>query len=639
MPAVTATGSIDQLFLAFQEAVAGRYSLERELGRGGMGVVYLAREVRLDRLVAIKLLPPELAAHASLRDRFLREARTAARLSHPYIVPIHAVDESGGFVFYVMAYVDGETLAQRVVSRGPLAPHDATRVLREVAWALAYAHSQGVVHRDIKPANILLERGTGRAMVTDFGIARLAAASGETAVGELLGTPEYMSPEQASGETVDARSDLYSLGIVGYYAVTGSLPFMANTAQAVLAKQVTQPAPPVGSIARATPRSLAQAIDSCLQKDPAHRFQSGEALADALAPTLGNRADVPVPIRIFIDQRRVSLAFVLPAAAVPFGLVVAEHIARFGATPASVATLVLLGIAIPIAPLATVAVRLRHLLKLGYSPDDVAVGLRTRWQRYREEFLFDFGAGRSVRERLLAFVTVGGFSVSAASIVALLGSMDYPWLPPTALFSAYLGVFAGFGSLRRHRLRAGAGSFWANRWQGPWGRFMARVASIKLGKRAILADRPTEMAIAISAQEMFDDLPKETRRALGDLPGVVQLLETEARAIRARVQELDATILEAQSATTRTGTRDKQETLVAELRQARAAAEKRLADVVTALETLRLDLLRLRAGRGSPESITQNLEAAKALGEDVDRLIAGAEEADAAARRSEHSRT
>src|SRR5438876_1444091 len=149
----------DRLFLDFQSAVAGRYSLERELGRGGMGVVYLAREVRLDRPVAIKLLPPELAAQERLRERFLREARTAARLSHPYIVPIHAVDEIGGFVFYVMAYVGGETLAQRVASRGPLPPHDATRVLREVAWALAYAHSQGVVHRDIKPANILLERG------------------------------------------------------------------------------------------------------------------------------------------------------------------------------------------------------------------------------------------------------------------------------------------------------------------------------------------------------------------------------------------------------------------------------------------------------------------------------------------------
>src|SRR6188768_290196 len=152
---------IDPLFLSFQSAVAGRYSLERELGRGGMGVVYLAREVRLDRPVAIKLLPPELAAQERLRDRFLREARTAARLSHPYIVPIHAVDEAGDFVFYVMAYVDGETVAERVAARGPIAPHEVARILREVAWALAYAHAQGVVHRDVKPANILLERGTG----------------------------------------------------------------------------------------------------------------------------------------------------------------------------------------------------------------------------------------------------------------------------------------------------------------------------------------------------------------------------------------------------------------------------------------------------------------------------------------------
>src|SRR5688572_29006293 len=170
----------DHLFLSFQEALVGRYSLERELGRGGMGVVYLAREVRLDRQVAIKLLPPELAAHATLRERFLREARTAARLSHPYIIPIHSVDDVGGFVFYVMAYIDGETLAERVRAHGPLPPHTATRVMREVAWALAYAHAQHVVHRDVKPANIMMERGTERALVMDFGIARVSSVSGET---------------------------------------------------------------------------------------------------------------------------------------------------------------------------------------------------------------------------------------------------------------------------------------------------------------------------------------------------------------------------------------------------------------------------------------------------------------------------
>ena len=153
---------IDSLFLSFQAALAGRYSLDRELGRGGMGVVYLARDVRLDRPVAIKLLPPHLAAQSELRDRFIREARTAGRLSHPHIVPIHSVDEAGDFVFYVMAYVDGETIAERVASRGPMPSHEVSRMLREVAWALAYAHAQGVIHRDVKPANILIERGSGR---------------------------------------------------------------------------------------------------------------------------------------------------------------------------------------------------------------------------------------------------------------------------------------------------------------------------------------------------------------------------------------------------------------------------------------------------------------------------------------------
>src|SRR4051794_33211616 len=141
----------DDTFIAFQRAVAGRYSLERELGRGGMGIVYLAREVSLDRQVAIKLLPPQLAARAELRDRFVREARTAAALSHPNIVAIFRVDEHDDFVYFVMAYVDGETLAQRVKTAGGLPSADVTRVVREVAWALAYAHARGIVHRDVKP--------------------------------------------------------------------------------------------------------------------------------------------------------------------------------------------------------------------------------------------------------------------------------------------------------------------------------------------------------------------------------------------------------------------------------------------------------------------------------------------------------
>src|SRR6185503_7735479 len=234
----------DRLFIDFQSAVAGRYSLERELGRGGMGVVYLAREVRLDRSVAIKLLPPSKTVDPSLRERFLKEARTAAKLSHPNIIPIHAVEEIGEFVFFAMAYVDGETLTDRVRRRGPMAPSDAARLLRDVAWALAYAHGQGVIHRDVKPDNILLE-STGRVLVADFGIAGIAAGASGLVSGEIVGTPEFMSPEQALGQSVDARSDLYSLGIVGFFALSGQLPFEAEKATEVLAKQVSEPAPPL----------------------------------------------------------------------------------------------------------------------------------------------------------------------------------------------------------------------------------------------------------------------------------------------------------------------------------------------------------------------------------------------------------
>src|SRR5437867_2136045 len=277
----------DSLFIQFQAALVGRYSLERELGRGGMGVVYLAREVRLDRPVAIKVLPPARSRDARLRDRFLREARTAAKLSHPNIIPIFAVDDVEEFVFFAMALVEGETLTERVRQRGPLPPSEAARVVREVAWALAYAHSQGVVHRDVKPDNIMIESGSGRALVADFGIAGLVKGATGVDGGEVIGTPDFMSPEQALGETVDARSDLYSLGLVGYFALTGKLPYAGGTATEILARQVTEAPPSFGDVG--VPRKLGRAIERCLAKDPADRPQKGEDLAE-LAQTREERA-------------------------------------------------------------------------------------------------------------------------------------------------------------------------------------------------------------------------------------------------------------------------------------------------------------------------------------------------------------
>ncbi len=265
-----------------REALSGQYDLEREIGRGGMGKVYLARDVRLDRLVAIKVLPTDVSANPDLHERFLREARTAARLSHSSIVPIYRADEIAGRAFFVMAYVDGMSLGDRVRDAGPVAPAAAVQWLGQVALALGYAHSQGVVHRDVKPENILIDSGSGNAMVADFGIARVAEASRLTSTGQVLGSVHFMSPEQVTNEPLDGRSDLYSLGAVAFFALSGTLPFPSDAAGAVLVAHVTTPAPALATVAPNVPRALAAIVDRCLRKDPAQRYQTGEELATAL---------------------------------------------------------------------------------------------------------------------------------------------------------------------------------------------------------------------------------------------------------------------------------------------------------------------------------------------------------------------
>jgi len=290
--------TFDETSRPFAEAVAAQYAVKKMIGRGGMGIVYLARDRRLDRLVAIKTLPPQLAADPAVRERFIRETRAAGGMSHPNIVPIHGADEIDGHVFFVMGYVDGESLATHVTARGRLDPKTVVELLRDVASALSHAHRRGIVHRDIKAENILIERATGRALVTDFGIARLAEAAPLTATGQLLGTVYYVSPEQVSGERVDQRSDLYSLGVVGYLALTGCFPFDAELASAVLVAHVTRPAPRVRDANPDVPEPLAAVIDRCLAKDPAARFANAGELITALENvTRGNAKDVAPPAR------------------------------------------------------------------------------------------------------------------------------------------------------------------------------------------------------------------------------------------------------------------------------------------------------------------------------------------------------
>ena len=282
-----------------------RYRIERELGRGGMGVVYLAHDLKLDRPVALKVLPEEYAADTALRARFLLETRTAAGFSHPNIVPVHAVEERPRAIAYAMGYVEGESLAQRVVRNGPLSVREIVRLLQDIGYALAYAHGRGIVHRDIKPENIMLERATGRALLMDFGISRVMEkrhAAGLTRVGEVVGTPEYMSPEQAAGDEVDGRSDIYSLGLVTWFAVTGRTAMTGETTQKILVKQLTEPVPPIETVRPDLPELLSAAIDICIAKAPDDRFATAEALVEAVDNAQLSGPDIPLPIRIFTQE-------------------------------------------------------------------------------------------------------------------------------------------------------------------------------------------------------------------------------------------------------------------------------------------------------------------------------------------------
>jgi predicted ATPase len=264
-------------------ALEGRYAIERELGEGGMATVYLAQDLKHGRSVAIKVLKPELAAAVG-HERFLREISTTANLRHPHILPLFDSGEADSLLFYVMPFVEGESLRERLDREGQLPLDDVLRIADEVADALASAHRSGVVHRDIKPENILLENG--HAVVADFGVARALQGSGDerlTVAGGAVGTPLYMSPEQANGEPGDARSDLYALGCVTYEMLTGAPPFTGRTAMAVIARHVMDPVPSIETVRPQAAGNLAAAVERALAKSPADRYPTVQDWREALA--------------------------------------------------------------------------------------------------------------------------------------------------------------------------------------------------------------------------------------------------------------------------------------------------------------------------------------------------------------------
>jgi tetratricopeptide (TPR) repeat protein len=274
---------VTDLLPRLQAALAGGYAIERELGRGGMATVYLAQDLKHRRPVAIKVLAPELAA-ALGRERFLREIETAARLTHPHILPLHDSGEADGLLYYVMPYIEGESLRDRLDREKQLAIADAVTITCAVANALSYAHSHDVVHRDVKPENILLSND--EAIVADFGIAAAIDAAGGgklTRTGIVLGTPAYMSPEQGAGDqTLDGRSDVYSLGCVLYEMLAGEPPFTGPTSQAIIAKRFTDPVPSARRLRDTVPPPMDQAISKALARAPADRFATTHQFAEAL---------------------------------------------------------------------------------------------------------------------------------------------------------------------------------------------------------------------------------------------------------------------------------------------------------------------------------------------------------------------
>lgn len=266
---------------ALARAVAGEFRLLREIGRGGMGVVFLAEDTQLQRRVAIKTLPPHLAADAAVRERFLREARTAAGLSHPNIVPIYSAAERENVVFFTMGYVHGESLAERLQRDGLMEVETALAVTRQLTLALEAAHAAGVVHRDIKAENVLLDE-TGRVLVTDFGIARLSEAQPLTATGTVLGTVQYMSPEQVTGDALDGRSDLYALGVLLYHMLTHRFPFERSMPSAVLVAHVNSAPTPLHTFRPDIPQAVDALVMQLLAKRPDDRVASARALLGQL---------------------------------------------------------------------------------------------------------------------------------------------------------------------------------------------------------------------------------------------------------------------------------------------------------------------------------------------------------------------
>jgi eukaryotic-like serine/threonine-protein kinase len=588
------------LFLDLQGKLLGRYSLERELGRGGTGIVYLAREVRLDRLVALKLLRPDQGSHG--RSQFLLEARTAARLSHPNIVPILTVEECEPFVFFTMPYIAGGTVGESVRIRGPFLPIDALRILRDTAWALEYSHGHGIIHRDIKPDNILIERETQRTLVADFGIAGSTGTRGPGA--PVTGTPAFMSPEQIQGSDGDARSDLYSLAAVAYYMLSGQTPFSETTAEAQLLAHLNQEPRSLGEIATHIPQALVDLIMRGLSKDMDQRPSSAAALAEDLSAWLGEQhRPVPAGVARFLRQLRDSRPVGLLYSTV-CGLLLVIQLVLSLKEPWRLEIVLEYGLLFALPPLLILLARVRGLIAQGHTRADLVEALHAAADREEQEARQTPAHGLRWKRVALRW-----------SIIVALGSA-LVWLPSVWYYAGMLFIVnllsvACVVVLGDQVRTAGRERRRARFWNGSVGQRLFSVAGMGVRRRLSpeATGHHTEVAIGFSAMSLYDRLPAATRGELGDVPGIVDSLEADARRVRERRRELRE--LRARTADPELGAR---------LSLADQNLARRHADVVTALESIRLNLLRLHVGSIKIEGFTTDLGNAAQLAQQLAHL-------------------
>jgi eukaryotic-like serine/threonine-protein kinase len=623
------------------KALSSSYEIGSELGRGGMGIVYRAKDRRLKRTIAIKVLPPELSYRGEIRMRFLREAETAAQLSHPNIVPIYSVDEKDGIVYFVMACVDGVNVARRLHDQGRLPIADARRILKEVGEALAYAHARGVIHRDIKPDNILLESETGRAMVTDFGIARAVQEGGDarlTATGVAIGTPAFMSPEQAAGDReIDGRSDLYSLGVVAYQMLTGDLPFSAGSTASMLMKHLTERPIPVEHKRPEVPPDFAATVMTLLEKEPERRFPSASAFVLMLetastAPyTPPVRPPVHVPAHVPVTQHLSPTQSAVRSSqfAVAYAPS-ADDVARWTAPPveefrkkfifyAAVNSVVLLAAILTNIGLTPITVVWSMYMAYKYA------GLWTSGYDWRDVF-------RQPRSRSL--IDVASETVDEArgifdkehrlkrrstprSPIPLPGGTSPRALPGGSTASAIpdraLGRFASTvrqADQDRTDIRRRVGEL------APSDRKL--VADV-LPSADTLFDRV--QALAITAAEL--DRQSETGDAQKQVDTQIKQLEDEANPfdrVRSEERVRRLALLKRQ-----------RRTLLA-VGQKRDEAQAKLERCSLTLQNMRFDLVRLRAGGITADHMTSVTERARAVAQEIDAVVGAADEVRSAVR-------